>query len=99
MGTESERPCPPHLEVIHGVDLVDGVDRHLYRVDRHVRPEGPLECARVGGACAGEDRYLAGYLAALSDYAWWKDGTQFVGCGRLTLAQAIDKHRERLRRS
>jgi len=33
--------------------------------------------------------YRLGYLAALRDYAWLKDGTQYVGsCGK-TLADAV----------
>lgn len=33
--------------------------------------------------------YRSGYIAALHDYAWWKDGTQYVGCGNLTLQDAV----------
>lgn len=32
-----------------------------------------------------------GYEQALRDYAWWKDGVQYVGCGAKTLQQAIDE--------
>jgi len=32
-----------------------------------------------------------GYIEALCDYAWWKDGVQYVGCGVRTLQQAIDE--------
>lgn len=35
--------------------------------------------------------YDAGYRAALHDYAWWKDGQQYVGSGTRTLAQALEK--------
>jgi len=33
--------------------------------------------------------FLEGYITALRDYAWWKDGKQYVGCGFKTLKQAI----------
>jgi len=33
--------------------------------------------------------YRLGYLAALRDYAWMKDGTQYVGSGDKTLADAV----------
>lgn len=32
--------------------------------------------------------YKRGYLQALYDFAWWKDGVQYVGCGVKTLKQA-----------
>lgn len=34
--------------------------------------------------------YQDGYLRALHNYAWWKDGVQYVGCGVKTLQQAIE---------
>ena len=34
--------------------------------------------------------YLAGVREALELYAWWKDGTQYVGCGVKTLKQALE---------
>ena len=36
---------------------------------------------------------LRGYIEALRDYAWWKDGIQYVGCGTKTLDDAIDQAR------
>lgn len=35
------------------------------------------------------DEYIRGYVAALRDYAWWKDGVQYVGSCGTTLAEAI----------
>jgi ferredoxin-thioredoxin reductase catalytic chain len=32
------------------------------------------------------------YIDALREYAWWKDGEQFVGCGVKTLKQAIEEY-------
>ena len=32
--------------------------------------------------------YREGFRQSLLDYAWWKDGTQFVGSGVKTLKQA-----------
>ncbi len=34
------------------------------------------------------NEYKKGYLQALRDYAWWRDGVQYVGCGARTLEQA-----------
>ncbi len=37
------------------------------------------------------DSFLDAYIAGLQEYAFWKDGTEYVGsCGR-TLTQAIDR--------
>ena len=33
--------------------------------------------------------YLEGYKSALLQYAWWKDGTQYVGSCGTTLAKAL----------
>ena len=35
--------------------------------------------------------YQDGYLQALYDYAWWKDGIMYVGCGRKTYKQAKEE--------
>lgn len=37
--------------------------------------------------------YFDGYRSAVIEFAWWKDGTQYVGCGVKTLNQAIDDSR------
>jgi hypothetical protein len=37
------------------------------------------------------NEYEKGYIQALSDYAHWKDGTQYVGSCGTTLAEAIDE--------
>ncbi len=34
------------------------------------------------------ESYKQGYLQALNDWAWWKDGVQYVGGGGNTLKQA-----------
>ena len=42
--------------------------------------------------CATEDsEWVRGYKAALHSYAWWIDGIQYVGCGVVTLKQALDE--------
>ena len=33
--------------------------------------------------------YAVGKIDGLRAYAWWKDGTEYVGCGNYTLEQAI----------
>lgn len=38
-----------------------------------------------------ENARLAGYLQALRDYAWWKDGVQYVGSCGTTLSEAIGR--------
>jgi len=40
---------------------------------------------------------LRGHIEALRDYAWWKDGVQYVGCGVKTLAQAIKEAEDELK--
>ena len=32
-----------------------------------------------------------GFIEALKQYAWWRDGVQYVGCGGETLQSAIDQ--------
>lgn len=45
-------------------------------------------CARL------ETVHARGYLKALQEYAWWKDGVQYVGsCGK-TFAQAYEDYRK-----
>ena len=33
--------------------------------------------------------YFDGARGAIRLYAWWKDGEEYVGCGRLTLSAAL----------
>ena len=35
-----------------------------------------------------KEAYREGYLAALKEWAIWRDGVEVVGCGNYTLAQA-----------
>ena len=35
--------------------------------------------------------FMDGAKYGVSLYAWWKNGVQYVGCGILTLEQAIEK--------
>jgi len=35
--------------------------------------------------------WLQGFLAGLREYAWWKDGTQYVGSCGTTLADALER--------
>lgn len=32
---------------------------------------------------------LEGYIAGLTQFAWWKDGTQYVGTCGTTLSEAV----------
>jgi hypothetical protein len=34
-----------------------------------------------------------GYETALRDFAWWKDGVQYVGCGVKTLKQILEERK------
>lgn len=34
--------------------------------------------------------YLNGFMAAVRLFAWWKDGTEYVGCGNLTKKEALE---------
>ncbi len=36
-----------------------------------------------------EAAFLAGYRHGLEQYAWWKDGEQLVGTGRVRLSDAM----------
>ena|GEM_PF-4705462 len=38
-----------------------------------------------------KDKFLYAFIAGLTEYAWWKDGTQYVGTCGTTLTQAIDR--------
>jgi 1,2-phenylacetyl-CoA epoxidase catalytic subunit len=40
------------------------------------------------------DRYYNGFVAGLAAYAWWKDGTQYVGTTGKTLERALEQARE-----
>ena len=35
--------------------------------------------------------WLNGFIAGLAEYAWWKDGTQYVGSCGTTLTEAIER--------
>jgi hypothetical protein len=35
--------------------------------------------------------YLQGYIDGLKEFAWWKDGTQYVGTCGTTLKEAVEK--------
>ena len=35
--------------------------------------------------------FLCAFIAGLREYAWWKDGVQYVGTCGTTLQQAIDR--------
>jgi hypothetical protein len=41
----------------------------------------------IEGVCISS--FKQGYEAALWQYAWWKDGTEYVGCGRKTFREAL----------
>ena len=38
--------------------------------------------------------YHLGYRTALHDFAWWKDGVQYVGSGVYTFAEMYTKSEE-----
>ena len=33
--------------------------------------------------------YIQGKIDGITEYAWWKDGTQYVGSGSITLKEAL----------
>lgn len=39
----------------------------------------------------GKDEYRRGFIAGLREYAWWKDGVQYVGSCGTTLKDAISR--------
>ena len=50
-----------------------------------------LKAAGEGHSDGYAKGWKAGYRDALRDYAWWRDGVQYVGCGTRTLAEALKK--------
>jgi hypothetical protein len=46
------------------------------------------ETARYGRTLTDFER---GYISGLTAYAWWKDGTEYVGSCGTTKARAIDE--------
>ena len=42
------------------------------------------------------DRFREGFIAGLREFAWWKNGEQFVGTCGTTLAQAIEQANKEL---
>ena len=38
--------------------------------------------------------YKRGYIKGMTCFAWWKEGKQYLGNGRYTLSQAIEKLEE-----
>ncbi len=43
---------------------------------------------------AEKQAFIKGYLEALYDYAWWKNGVMYVGCGVVTYKEAHRKFLE-----
>ena len=58
--------------------------------------EEQVKAAAAVGMVQDECRksWLEGYVTALTAYAWWKDGEQYVGTCGTTLADAIAQARE-----
>lgn len=50
--------------------------------------EKPIDSPEAGIAALIRESFKQGYLKALTTYAWWKDGVQYVGCSVKTLKQA-----------
>lgn len=40
---------------------------------------------------AKSKEWVDGYLTALCDFAWWKDGELLVGCGMHTHKEIVEK--------
>lgn len=56
---------------------------------------GPdMLCERCRGQAALGVAWLQGYIEGLKAYAWWKDGTQYVGTCGTTLTEAIKRAKE-----
>jgi hypothetical protein len=52
-----------------------------------------VETERIIDSARGRRAYLAGFIAGLTEYAWWKDGEQLVGTCGTTLKTAIERAR------
>ena len=68
----------------------------LYRIDKVYFPYTGEEADYIVQAInCHEKRYREGYEAGLRAYAWWKEGTEYVGSCGTTLKQALkqaEKH-------
>ena len=59
--------------------------------DRADRLQEELDQANARIEQAIKDAFLSGHIDGLRQYAWWKDGVQYVGTCGTTLTTAIDR--------
>ena len=65
-----------------------GPDMLCDRCRGQAAKDEPRELPALGAA------WLQGYIEGLKAYAWWKDGTQYVGTCGTTLTEAIKRAKE-----
>lgn len=53
--------------------------------------EGSINYKTEAERQAYHNGFISGAKYGISLYAWWKDGVEYVGCGILTLKDALDK--------
>ena len=56
---------------------------------KHERHKDCLYCERDNAEAKSKTGYQRGFTEGVTLYAWWKDGTQYVGSGGRTLEQAL----------
>ena len=66
------------------------VDEALHFLGRYMTDARVVE-AGVVLEKAMQRAWMDGFVAGLREYAWWKDGTQYVGSCGTTLEKAIER--------
>ena len=96
---------PPRYDCVCSVDIgIEGI-KHLNQISVQIA-ELIVACRESAPRMAREIRqlwveknalkedqnqiFLSGFINGIKEYAWWKDGTQYVGTCGTTLAKAID---------
>ena len=66
------------------------------RAQYQLQPEEaiPPEAFRRALVQAKNEAWFRGFVSGLTEYAWWKDGEQYVGTCGTTLKKAIEKAKE-----
>ena len=67
------------------------------RAQYQLSPEDaiPSEAFRRALTQAANEAWLKGFVSGLTEYAWWKDGEQYVGTCGTTLEKAIERAKKK----
>lgn len=82
-------PCPgPRTRPMGGVpEVIELHGEKWVRIDVVQKREERLAEAEAKST----EEYRRGFIDGLKEYAWWKDGVQYVGSCGTTLEQAIER--------